>query len=152
MKTIETMQSYHLLKLLFSNSEVSYVLEEWNQQYEAVEIKTRNGHFKSRLAQKTPNEKGYFFAMWKKDENHTNIPFTEDDLENQLIVNIVDDNRRGQFIFPKDILIKKGILKSDDSKGKMALRVYPPWETELNKTAAKTQAWQCAYFNEIVHE
>ena len=25
-------------------------------------------------------------------------------------------------------------------------------ETELNKTAAKTQAWQCAYFNEIVHE
>ncbi|WP_053032503.1 MepB family protein [Staphylococcus haemolyticus] len=116
MKTIETMQSYHLLKLLFSNSEVSYVLEEWNQQYEAVEIKTRNGHFKSRLAQKT------------------------------------DDNRRGQFIFPKDILIKKGILKSDDSKGKMALRVYPPWETELNKTAAKTQAWQCAYFNEIVHE
>lgn len=47
----------------------------------------------------------------EKDENHTNIPFTEDDLENQLIVNIVDDNRRGQFIFPKDILIKKGILK-----------------------------------------
>ena len=56
--------------------------------------------------------------MWKKDENNTNVPFTEDDLENQLIVNIVDDNRRGQFIFPKDILIKKGILKSDDSKGK----------------------------------
>ena len=110
MKTIETMQSYHLLKLLFSNSEVSYVLEEWNQQYEAVEIKTRNGHFKSRLAQKTPNKR-LLFAMWKKDENNTNVPFTEDDLENQLIVNIVDDNRRGQFIFPKDILIKKGILK-----------------------------------------
>ncbi|MBE7335464.1 hypothetical protein RO955_10975 [Staphylococcus haemolyticus] len=51
MKTIETMQSYHLLKLLFSNSEVSYVLEEWNQQYEAVEIKTRNGHFKRALCQ-----------------------------------------------------------------------------------------------------
>ena len=36
MKSIETMQSYHLLELLFSNSDVSYVLEEWNQQYEAV--------------------------------------------------------------------------------------------------------------------
>ena len=34
----------------------------------------------------------------------------------------------------------------------MALRVYPPWETGLNNTAAKTQVWQCAYFNEIVHE
>ena len=44
--------------------------------------------------------------------------FTEDDLENQLIVNIVDDNRRGQFIFPKDILIKKGILKVMILKGK----------------------------------
>ena len=53
----------------------------------------------------------------EKDENHTNIPFTEDDLENQLIVNIVDDNRRGQFIFPKDILIER-YFKSDDSKGK----------------------------------
>ena len=65
MKTIETMQSYHLLKLLFSNSEVSYVLEEWNQQYEAVEIKTRNGHFKSRLAQRHLTKR-LLFAMWKK--------------------------------------------------------------------------------------
>lgn len=110
MKFIETMHSYHLLELLFSNSNVSYVLEEWNQQYEAVEIKTRNGLFKSRFAQRTPNKKGYFFAMWKKDENNTNVPFTEDDLENQS------------------------------------------WETGLNNTAAKTQVWQCAYFNEIVHE
>ena len=117
MKTIETMQSYHLLKLLFSNSEVSYVLEEWNQQYEAGRNKTRNGHFKSRLAQKTPNKR-LLFRNVEKDENHTNIPFTEDDLENQLIVNIVDDNRRGQFIFPKDILIKKGILKVMILKGK----------------------------------
>ena len=87
----------------------------------------------------------------EKDENNTNVPFTEDDLENQLIVNIVDDNRRGQFIFPKDILIKKGILKVMILK-ENGIEVYPPWETELNKTAAKTQAWQCAYFNEIVHE
>ena len=65
MKTIETMQSYHLLKLLFSNSEVSYVLEEWNQQYEARN-KTRNGHFKSRLAQKTPNKKATFSQCGKR--------------------------------------------------------------------------------------
>ena len=66
MKSIETMQSYHLLKLLFSNSEVSYVLEEWNQQYEAVEIKTRNGHFQSRFAQKTPNKKATFSQCGKR--------------------------------------------------------------------------------------
>ena len=46
MKSIETMQSYHLLELLFSNSDVSYVLEEWNQQYEAVEIKLEMAYSK----------------------------------------------------------------------------------------------------------
>ena len=66
MKTIETMQSYHLLKLLFSNSEVSYVLEEWNQQYEAVEIKLEMDILKSRLAQKTPNKKATFSQCGKR--------------------------------------------------------------------------------------
>ena len=89
--------------------------------------------------------------MWKKDENNTNVPFTEDDLENQLIVNIVDDKRRGQFIFPKDILIKKGILKVMILK-ENGIESVSTWETGLNNTAAKTQVWQCAYFNEIVHE
>ena len=117
MKSIETMQSYHLLELLFSNSDVSYVLEEWNQQYEAVEIKLEMAYSKVDLL-KGHLIKGVLFAMWKKDENNTNVPFTEDDLENQLIVNIVDDKRRGQFIFPKDILIKKGILKVMILKGK----------------------------------
>ena len=45
MKSIETMQSYHLLELLFSNSDVSYE-EEWNQQYEAVEIKLEMAYSK----------------------------------------------------------------------------------------------------------
>ena len=89
--------------------------------------------------------------MWKKDENNTNVPFTEDDLENQLIVNIVDDKRRGQFIFPKDILIKKGILKVMILKENGIESVSTLGEG-LNNTAAKTQVWQCAYFNEIVHE
>ena len=46
--------------------------------------------YSSRFAQRTPNKR-VLFRMWKKDENNTNMPFTEDDLENQLIVNIVDD-------------------------------------------------------------
>ena len=65
MKSIETMQSYHLLELLFSNSDVSYVLEEWNQQYEAVEIKTRNGLSKVDLLKRTP-KKGTFSQCGKR--------------------------------------------------------------------------------------
>ena len=33
--------------------------------------------------------------------------------------------------------------------GKRAIRVYPPWDNELNKQAQKTQAWQLNYFLEI---
>lgn len=152
MGSIEVFQSYKLLRQIFSNSEVTYEIQQWNKQYEAIEIESSNGIFVSRLAQKTPNKKGFFFAIWKKDENNKNKPYEVKDIHNALIVNIVDVHRLGQFIFPKEVLLDKGILKSDISKGKMALRVYAPWETELNKTAIKTQQWQRDYFREIEHE
>ncbi|MCJ1655237.1 MepB family protein [Staphylococcus sp. NRL 16/872] len=152
MEDIEAFHSYKLLKQTFSTSEATYGIQQWNQQYEALEIETSNGIFTSRLAQKTPNKKGYFFAIWKKDENNKNEPYEAKDLNDALIVNIVDGHKSGQFIFPKEVLLDKGILKSDTSKGKMALRVYPPWETELNKTALKTQQWQCDYFKEMSYE
>ena len=44
---------------------------------------------------------------------------------------------KGQFIFPKELLVKKNY--SEKHKGKMAIRVYPSWEQSLNKTAVSTQ-------------
>ncbi|WP_281177227.1 MepB family protein [Peribacillus loiseleuriae] len=57
--------------------------------------------------------------------------------------------RRGQFIFPKKVLLKYGILKSPKQKGNMALRVYPSWVTELNTNATRTQSWQADYFIDL---
>ena len=34
-------------------------------------------------------------------------------------------------------------------KGKMSMRFYPPWCTNLNKTALATQKWQLKYYREI---
>ncbi|RCW39871.1 MepB family protein, partial [Paenibacillus prosopidis] len=48
--------------------------------------------------------------------------------------------------FPKDILLKHNILKTDTSKGKMAIRVYPSWDTLTSKQAIATQDWQLPYF------
>ena len=31
----------------------------------------------------------------------------------------------------------------------MAMRVYPPWEDNLNKTATQTQKWQKEYFIDL---
>lgn len=58
-------------------------------------------------------------------------------------------DNRGYFIFPKAILKSKGILTFEATKGKMEFRVYAPWVTKLNKTAAKTQQLQDEFFYRI---
>jgi len=62
---------------------------------------------------------------------------------------VIDSKNQGQFIFPKALLLQKQILLSLNSKGKMALRVYPEWVKELNKTAFQTQQWQLPYFIDL---
>lgn len=32
------------------------------------------------------------------------------------------------------------------------MRVYPDWETELNKTAEQTKKWQSDYFIDLTNE
>jgi hypothetical protein len=55
----------------------------------------------------------------------------------------------GQFVFPKEVLLKHNILKTATTKGKMAMRVYPLWDKPTNKQAINTQKWQLEYFFEI---
>nr|WP_243914945.1 MepB family protein [Lactococcus paracarnosus] len=59
---------------------------------------------------------------------------------------------KGQFVFPKSILINQGVLRREHVKGKMAMRVYPTWLDHLNLTASKTQKWQGDYFIDLSSE
>lgn len=52
----------------------------------------------------------------------------------------------GYFSFPKDVLIKKGIISKEGKGGKRAFRIYPPWAELESTQAKKTQAWQKAFF------
>lgn len=64
-----------------------------------------------------------------------------------LVVNtFTDANRFGQFVFPKEVLKKHKILRTDTTKGKMAIRVYPNWDNPTSKQAIATQKWQSKYF------
>lgn len=118
----------------------------FNHEYESVSYDHEYIKYQSRLAKKTPKKKGYFLACWIKDKSNINIPYSADDFADYLIVIILDQYNKGYFKFPQSILLEKGILKSPRAKGKMAFRVYPSWESELNATALKTQAWQVPYF------
>ncbi|MBV7392236.1 MepB family protein [Enterococcus sp. ALS3] len=120
--------------------------EHQNKDYEGSTFSIRNFTFRCRLGKLTPKKKGYFVAFWEKDSVGNNQAFSFQNYPNKLIVVIIDDSLSGQFVFPKEILLKKNILKSPGSKGKMAMRVYPDWETDLNTSATKTQNWQSKYF------
>lgn len=125
-----------------------FIKEKWNEDYEGLLIKTKEEqkYKRCRLAKRTPKKEGYFTAFWKKDQNNNNVPYTNEDLGDELVIVVIDSYNSGLFIIPKEVAVNKKILSTRDSKGKMAMRFYPPWCTNLNKTAQSTQKWQLEYF------
>lgn len=147
------MKSECLFKTIMSELEIyeGFMLKRENQNsdYEGFLLQINNHVYRTRLAKLTPKKKGYFVAVWEKDSTGTNQAYNYEESPEKLIVSIIDGEKRGQFIFPKNVLLKYGILKNSKQKGKMALRVYPSWITDLNETAKKTQAWQVLYFIDL---
>ncbi|HII0954790.1 TPA: MepB family protein [Staphylococcus aureus] len=139
-----------LLKNIFSEeSEVKDLTEEkYNQDYEALTFSFKEETYQSRLAKKTPTKSGYFVTCWTKDEDNYNRPYKIEEFADYLIVAVIDDELNSYFLFPRELLVEKGILASSKYQGKMAFRVYPKWCNQLNKTAGQTQKWQCKYFFE----
>ena len=111
-----------------------------------IRPKDNQAYKRYRLAKKTPKKEGYFTVFWKKDQNNNNVPYTNEDLGDELVIVVIDSYNSGLFIIPKEVAVNKRILSTRDSKGKMAMRFYPPWCTNLNKTAQSTQKWQLEYF------
>lgn len=100
-----------------------------------------------RVAHKTPTKLGQFVAFWEKDEHNQNQPFSAEASPDLLVITTFKNKTEfGQFVFPKALLLKQHILRSDTTKGKMAMRVYPVWDKPTSKQALKTQAWQLPYF------
>lgn len=100
-----------------------------------------------RVAKATPTKLGQFVVIWEKDQQGKNQSFSEETAMDLLVVNtFTDSNRFGQFIFPKEVLKKHKILRTDTTKGKMAIRVYPSWDNPTSKQAIATQKWQSEYF------
>lgn len=124
----------------------------YNNEYEGIDLIFNQRRYRSRRARKTPKKNGYFLAIWEKDTAGNNKPYDYENFPDYLIINIIDDQQKGQFIFPKVVLKDKGILRAGDSQGKMAFRVYAPWNKDLNSSAKKAAKWQQAYFVEIVPE
>src|SRR5699024_2158153 len=121
--------------------------EKQNSKYGAGTFQLSSRTVRFRVANITPTKVCQFVAFWEKDINNKNQSYLyEESPDLFVITTFKNENEFGQFIFPKEVLLKKGILRSDLTKGKMAIRVYPSWDSTTNKQAIQTQKWQLPYF------
>lgn len=123
--------------------------EKESLNYNAHQFQLDNLNVVFRTAKITPTKIGQFVTLWKRNGNGPIQPFEFSDPVDLFIVNVETHNHLGQFVFPKSVLLKRGILTSDLKEGKRAIRVYPPWDVTLSKQAQKTQQWQLKYYLDI---
>ncbi|MFI2742743.1 MepB family protein [Zhouia sp. PK063] len=123
--------------------------EAESKEYSACRFHLNGLNILSRNAKITPKKVGQFVTFWKRNGNGPIEPFNENDQINFYTVNVRTENEFGQFVFPKSVLIRKGILSTEKKEGKRAFRVYPNWDIVKSKQAKQTQKWQLNYFYQI---
>ncbi|EID72872.1 MepB family protein [Imtechella halotolerans] len=127
----------------------NYRLESESKEYAACRFDLNGLHIISRNSKITTKKTGQFVTFWQRNGKGTIAPFHQYDYFNFFIVNVQNDDRIGQFVFPKTVLIKNGIISSDKKEGKRGFRIYPIWDNPDNKQAKAAQLWQLNHFYEI---
>ena len=125
------------------------VLNSESTNYGACSFELNNYKIYYRVANITPTKIGQFVAIWKRNNQGITAPFDVTDSLDFMIISIRDSGNFGQFIFPKSVLVAKGIFSQNGKGGKRGIRVYAPWDKPENKQAMQTHAWQVNYFIEI---
>ncbi|MBJ8083657.1 MepB family protein [Bacillus wiedmannii] len=123
--------------------------EKQNAEYAGCLFHLNHKSIRFRISKITPNKIGQFVSFWEKDANLKNQAFSYDAAPDLLVITCIEDNKLGQFIFPKEILLKEKILKTQSQKGKMAMRIYPIWDSPASNQAKKSQMWQLQYFVDL---
>lgn len=124
--------------------------EAESTEYSAYRFQLNGKNICYREAKITPTKTGQFVTLWKRNTVLKTIePFDALDAIDYVIISARKQELFGQFIFPKSVLLSKGIFSTATKEGIRATRVYPPWDETTSKQAQKTQQWQLDYFYEI---
>ena len=100
-----------------------------------------------RVAKTTPTKTGQFVTVWKRPHPEADIaPLDEADPVDVVIIAVADGAQHGLFIFPRSVLLERGVMSRASAGGKRALRVYPPWCAPASIQAQRTQRWQAQWF------
>lgn len=120
-----------------------------SKEYSGCSFMLNHMNIKFRTSKITPTKTGQFVTLWKRNERGITAPFDYSDKFDFYLIATQKENDLGVFIFPKDILLEKGILSNGIKDGKRGIRVYPSWDTVESKQAITTQKWQTKYFLEF---
>ena len=126
-----------------------FEIEAESKEYNACRFGLNGSVVLNRNAKITPKKVGQFVTFWKRKGNGPIEPYNEADQIDFYTVNVKTETEFGQFVFPKSVLIAKGIISTKEKEGKRAFRVYPKWDVAKNKQAIRTQKWQLNYFYEL---
>lgn len=126
--------------------QLTHLQRNENPAYGACNFQLNGQVVEHRMSKITPTKTGQFVTVWKRNEEGITAPFDVSDPIDFIIITSKSQDKIGQFIFPKAVLVSKGILSQNGKGGKRGIRVYPPWDTTTNKQAIQTQSWQIQYF------
>jgi hypothetical protein len=122
------------------------VLQKESAEYGACSFKLNDRIIQLRIAKITPRKNGQFVTLWKRIGTSSIMPYDLIDPVDLFIIFVQQGDQAGQFVFPKSMLLKKGIVSEKGAGGKRAIRIYPPWDKPASVQAKKTQVWQLPFF------
>ena len=125
------------------------VIDSESEEYQACSFQLNSIEFIHRFSKITPTKFGQFVTIWKRNNKGITAPFDVLDNFDFIVITSKSDKNLGQFVFPKAVLLEKGIISKNNISGKRGIRVYPPWDIPISKQAEKTQLWQTKYFYSI---
>lgn len=127
----------------------NFVVDAESSEYQACSFQFDSFQIIHRLSKITPTKIGQFVTIWKRNDKGITTPFDVSDNFDFIVITSRSYKNLGQFVFPKAVLLEKGIISNNNSSGKRGIRVYPPWDIPTSKQAEKTQFWQTKYFYSI---
>lgn len=123
--------------------------ESESKEYYAHYYELENRRIRFRISKLTPNKSGQFVTIWKRIDGGVIQPYDYADDIDYFVINFINEDKIGQFVFPKDVPVKKNIFSKNQRGGKRGIRVYSPWDITTSPQAQSTQDWQKLYFLDI---
>ncbi|MBC5836078.1 MepB family protein [Flavobacterium sp. F372] len=147
-----TSELLQVKELVYDNCNFEFsnlVIDSESAEYQACSFQLNSIEIIHRFSKITPTKIGQFVTIWKRNNKGITAPFDVSDNFDFIVITSKSEKNLGQFVFPKAVLLEKGIISNNNISGKRGIRVYPPWDIPTSTQAEKTQLWQTKYFYSI---